>query len=402
MPKAENRLSVVASLAVVALLGLSACNATASADTPGSAGAGSAAAPTTPPVSWVTTPDEQASGVPVDTRVEASAQEGTLTGAALSYVSKKDKKVTVDGTLKSGTWRAGDLLEPGVKYTLALTATDRDGQTTETKRTFRTANLTLDDQIYVQVTPGDGQTVGVGMPVIVTFDLPVVDKANFEKHMSVESTPKQQGSWYWVSSREAHWRPKTYWKPGTKVHVEANLNGVPAGGKRYGELSRTSDFTIGRSVISKVNLKTHMMDVYISGKKANTIPISGGRPGWETRSGTKVIMAKYTNFTMKAESIGLKPGDADYYHDVKVKRALQITHSGEFLHTAPWSVWQQGHSNVSHGCVGMNTANSDWYYANTRIGDIVKTTGSQKGMTMGNGYADWNLSWAAYQKGSAL
>lgn len=408
MPKAENRLSFIASLAVVAMLGLSACNVTASADTTGSAGAGSAGkvgapqAPATPEVSWVTTPDAEASDVPVDTRVKATAEEGTLTGALLSYVSKKDKKVKVDGTLESGTWTAGDLLEPGVKYTLALTATDSDGQATETKRTFRTAKLTLDDQIYVSVTPGDGQTVGVGMPVIVAFDLPVVDKATFEKHMSVESTPKQQGSWYWVSGREAHWRPKTYWKPGTKVHVEANLNGVPAGGKRYGELSRTSDFTIGRSVVAKVNLKTHMMDVYISGKKANTIPISAGRPGWETRSGIKVIMAKYTNFTMKAESIGLQPGDSAYYHDVMVKRALQITHSGEFLHTAPWSVSQQGYSNVSHGCVGMNVPNSDWYYANTRIGDIVKTTGSKKGMTMGNGYADWNLSWAQYQKGSAL
>jgi lipoprotein-anchoring transpeptidase ErfK/SrfK len=240
------------------------------------------------------------------------------------------------------------------------------------------------------------------MPVIATFDLPVVDKATFEKHMEVTSQPAQEGSWYWLSDREAHWRPQNYWKPGTKVHVEANLNGVPAGGGRFGEQTVVTDFTIGRAVIAKVNLTTHMMDVNINGKKAKSIPISGGRPGWETRSGVKVIMEKFTDFTMKADSIGLKEGDKDYYHDVKVKRALRITHSGEFLHSAPWSVAQQGHENVSHGCTGMSDANSIWLYDNMRVGDVVETVGSKKPMTMGNGYADWNLSWATWQQGSAL
>ncbi|MEO7130033.1 MAG: Ig-like domain-containing protein [Dermatophilaceae bacterium] len=417
MTSTKHHLPIISGLAIVAMVGLSACNATATAgttagrtDSTGAAGSSASAAPTqtatptktTPNVKWMTTPDAASSDVPVDTRVTATTEDGTLTDAALSYVSKKGNTVDAPGWLESGTWTATDLLQPGVTYTLDLTAKDADGRTTEIKRTFQTVNLTLDDQIYVKVTPGDGQTVGVGMPVIVTFDLPVVDKANFQKHMTVQTTPKQEGSWYWLSSREAHWRPKAYWQPGTKVHVDANLNGVPAGGNRYGEQSRTSDFTIGRSVIAKVDLKTDQMNVYVSGKNVKTIPVSGGRPGWETRSGVKVIMAKFTNFTMKAESIGLKEGDKDYYHDVTVKRALQLTHSGEFLHSAPWSVSQQGKTNVSHGCTGVSNANSDWIYENMIIGDIVETTGSNKPMKMGNGYADWSLSWANYQKGSAL
>ena len=397
----------LAGLAVVAMLGLTACGGDDPSAAPdGASGAATSSAsatptPTTSPIRWVTTPAAGAKKVGVDTRVVASAEEGTLTKASLSYVSKKGKTVPVKGWLESGTWTSTDLLEPGVTYTLELEGTDADGKPTSTQQTFQTANLTLDDQIYVKVIP-DGQTVGIGMPVIVTFDLPVVDKASFEKHMKVTAKPAQAGSWYWLSSREAHWRPKTYWVPGSKVHVEANLNGVPAGGGRFGEQSRVADFTVGRSVVAKVNLVTHMMDVYISGKKAKTIPISGGRPGWETRSGIKVIMEKHTNFKMKAESIGLKPGDKDYYHDVVVKYALRITHSGEFLHTAPWSVSQQGHANVSHGCTGMSEPSSDWVFANMRIGDVVDTTGSQKPMTMGNGYADWNLSWSRYQQGSAL
>ena len=403
------RQTFVAALAVVGLLGVAACSAEAPVTAAGhdsrTSGTPSTATPTptptTAPVKWVTTPKAGAEDVSVDTRVSARTEDGTLTKASLSYLSKKGNKVPVKGWLESGTWTSSDLLEPGVKYTFSLTATDQSGEQQTTKRSFSTADLTLDDQIWTKVYP-DGGTVGIGMPVIATFDLPVVDKATFEKHMEVTSQPAQEGSWYWLSDREAHWRPQNYWKPGTKVHVEANLNGVPAGGGRFGEQTVVTDFTIGRAVIAKVNLTTHMMDVNINGKKAKSIPISGGRPGWETRSGVKVIMEKFTDFTMKAESIGLKEGDKDYYHDVKVKRALRITHSGEFLHSAPWSVAQQGHENVSHGCTGMSDANSIWLYDTMRVGDVVETVGSKKPMTMGNGYADWNLSWATWQQGSAL
>ncbi len=255
--KSSFRSAVVSGMAVLAVLGVTACSATAPADH-GQArelGVGDASGatqsqaptPTTDPVVFTTTPAADAEDVAVDTRVTASAQKGTLTKASLFYTSKKGNRISVDGTLKGGTWTAGDLLEPGVTYTLTMEATDADGKTTQTTKTFHTANLTLDDQVDVAVSPRDGGTVGIGMPVVVRFDLPVVDKASFEKHMKVTATPAQAGSWYWLSSREAHWRPKTYWKAGTKVHVEADLNGVPAGGGRYGQMSRTSDFTIGRS-----------------------------------------------------------------------------------------------------------------------------------------------------------
>ncbi len=413
----KSRPAVVASLAAVAVIGLSACNATANAGATSpaspvasSAGATSSSAPattsstptpTTPPVSWSTNPDDEASKVPVDTRVTASAEQGTLTEAALSYVSKKGNVVPVKGDLKGGTWTAGDLLEPGVTYTLALTADDESGAATTTERTFSTAKLTLDDQIYVAVSPRDGGTVGIGMPVIVRFDLPVTDRAAFEKHMTVTAQPAQAGSWYWLNSKEAHWRPQTYWKAGSKVHVDIETNGVKSG-DRFGQMSRTADFTVGRSVIAKVDLKKHQMGVYISGKLVKTIPVTGGQPGFITRSGVKVIMDKQTDITMKAETIGLKKGDPGYYPETPVKWALRVTNSGEFLHSAPWSVKDQGHTNVSHGCTGMSDANGAWVYKNMQIGDVVETTGTDRSMTMGNGYADWNLDWATWKKGSAL
>lgn len=400
-------------MAVLAMLGVTACssgspNASGNPATPATAGAAGSGSETPSPttttqsVALKTTPADQARDVPVDTRVTASAEKGTLTGASLSYMSKKGNRVPVRGTLDGGTWTAGDLLEPGVTYTLAMQATDADGKTTETTQTFQTVDLTLGQQVDVSVSPRDGGTVGIGFPVVVRFDLPVVDRAAFEKRMKVTSTPAQAGSWYWLSSKEAHWRPRTYWKPGTKVHVEADLNGVPAGGGRWGQLSRTSDFTIGRSVIAKVNLKTDTMDVMINGKLARRVNVTGGRPGFITRSGVKVIMDKQTNITMKAETIGLKKDDPNYYADTLVKYAMRVTNSGEFLHSAPWSVADQGHRNVSHGCTGMSEADAGWLYQNVTIGDVVETTGTDRPMTMGNGYADWNLTPAQWAAGSAL
>ena len=409
--RSKLRTVVAASLAVLAMLAATACNSAGTTVSPNRAAtgtaapnrAGSAAASrAAEPVTFTTTPVDDATGVAVDTRVTASAQKGTLTRASLSYTSKKGNRVSVQGALEGGTWTAGDLLEPGVTYTLSLEGKDTDGTTTETTRTFRTADLTLDEQIYVAISPRDGGRVGIGLPVVARFDLPVKDKATFEKHMKVTTQPAQSGSWYWLSPKEAHWRPRTYWTAGTKVHVEADLNGVPAGGGRFGQMSRTSDFTIGRALVAKVNLRTDQMDVYINGTRTMRIAITGGRAGFETRSGSKVIMDKQTNITLRAETIGLKKDDPNYYPDTKVKYAMRVTNSGEFLHSAPWSVADPGKRNVSHGCTGMSEANAGWLYANVRIGDVVETTGTGRNMTMGNGYADWNLSWAQWSAGSAL
>ena len=89
-------------------------------------------------------------------------------------------------------------------------------------------------------------------------------------------------------------------------------------------------------------------------------------------------------------------------YSLRVKYAMRITSSGEFLHAAPWNAAYFGSRNASHGCVGMSTANAAWLFNRTLIGDPVVTTGSSRGMEYGNGYSDWNMSYAKYKKGSAL
>jgi lipoprotein-anchoring transpeptidase ErfK/SrfK len=340
-----------------------------------------------------------ATDVPVDRRLRVTAENGRLT-----TVSVHSKSGAVAGRMSGdgSSWTAGTLLEPGTSYTVTSVAQDDSGQVVTKHTRFRTADLTLDQQTYPSFAPLAGQTVGVGMPVIVKFDVPVTDHATIQKHLQVVSQPAQHGSWHWISDNEVHWRPASYWKPGTKVTVNADINGVPAGHGIFGQLDRSSTFTIGASHVYKVNIQTDQLKVYDNGHLTRTIPITTGMPGFTTRSGTKVIIEKDRFHTMNSETIGIDPNSALGYNIKDVEYAMRLTYSGEFLHAAPWSVADQGHANVSHGCTGMSTANAGWLYHHSQIGDVVEYTGSSKMMTLTNGYGDWNVPFSQYKTGSAL
>src|SRR3990170_759074 len=220
--------------------------------------------------------------------------------------------------------------------------------------------------------------------------------------MTVTSAPRQPGTWHWVNDNEVHWRPRTYWRAGSHVTVDLDINSVDAGGGIYGQESRHVEFDIGDSVVSRIDVAANTLRVFVNGDLARTIPISAGKPGWETRSGTKVIIEKFRRKRMNAATIGVDRDDPEYYNLSNVQYALRVTYSGEFLHAAPWSVGSQGSANVSHGCVGMSVADAAWLYDITKRGDVVEVTGSDRQMTLYNGYGDWNLDFADYRTGSAL
>jgi lipoprotein-anchoring transpeptidase ErfK/SrfK len=340
-------------------------------------------------------------GVPVSEDIELTASDGTFSDVVV-HVGKGRK--TLDGELSAdeSTWSSTQELEPNRRYRIEAVAVDAAGLETESSTTFRTDKLTLAEQTYPSMAPLDGETVGVGMPVIVKFDVAVSDHKAIEKHLSVESTPKQKGSWYWVNDNEVHWRPKHYWKPGTDVTVNADINSVDAGNGVYGQLDRSISFHVGDSIVSKVDVDAHQMKVFINGDLARTMPISAGKPGFITRSGTKVIVNKQRVKTMDAATIGI-PKDSPEYYNLEVEYAMRVTFSGEFLHAAPWSAGSQGIANTSHGCVGMSETNAAWLFNLTHgRGDVVEVTGSDRHMTLTNGYGDWNLPFKEYKDGSAL
>ncbi len=300
-------------------------------------------------------------------------------------------------------WVSRTEFQAASRYRVTSTAVDGNGLANSYESGFRTRALSLDEQTYPSFVPLEGQTVGVGMPVIVRFDVPVSDQASIEKHLEVTSKPAQAGSFHWISNTEVHWRPRTYWQPGTDVTVKADIGGVSAGNGIYGQKDRVLNFHVGDSMVSKVDMNSHQMRVFRNGKQIRTIPITTGeQPKFTTRSGTKVIVEKFRHKRMNSETIGIDPASADGYDLDDVEYAMRVTYTGEFIHAAPWSVGQQGNSNVSHGCTGMSTANAGWLYDNSLVGDVVQYTGTDRGTDLTNGFGDWNESFADYKAGSAL
>jgi lipoprotein-anchoring transpeptidase ErfK/SrfK len=384
---------------ILAALALSACD---SKDVPGASAitgddSSESATPTVTPLHVVANVKKGASDVPVSTELAVAADGGTITAVD---ASSSEGKLPGDISSDGAAWQASARLEPGTSYVVRTTARRDDGKQVTRTTKFSTQDLTLDEQTYPSVAPLADETVGVGMPVIVTFDVPVTDRASFEKHMTVTSTPAQQGAWHWLSDTEAHWRPKTYWKAGTDVHVDVDVNSIPAGNGIYGQESRELDFHVGAAHIYKVNAQTHQMKVFSNGKLLRTLPITTGKPGFTTRSGTKVIIEKFASKRMNSETVGI--GGSEAYDIDDVQWAMRLTYSGEFIHAAPWSVGSQGYANVSHGCTGMSTDNAKWLYDMSRRGDVVEYTGTDRPMTFDNGYGDWNESFKQFAKGSAL
>ncbi|QNN53186.1 L,D-transpeptidase [Nocardioides mesophilus] len=408
--RAHARRRAVLAGAAVLSVALAGCTAAADSDGPAAAGSPSAgqsesaASPEAPAVSVASISDNLPAGeagVPVDQQVKLTADQGTFQSVEVTFGAKKEK---LAGELSEGdrVWTSTDRLEPGLLYTVRSVAVDADGLTKRDKTSFRTEDLSLDQQTYPSIAPLGGETVGVGMPVIVRFDVPVTDRASIEKHLSVSSSPAQVGAWHWISDNEVHWRPKTYWKPGTDVRVTADINSIPAGNGIYGQLSRSTSFHVGDAMVSKIDVAAHQMRVFRNGELLRTIPISAGKPGFTTRSGTKVIIEKFRSKRMDAATTGISPDNPEYYNLSNVEYAMRVTYSGEFLHAAPWSVGSQGNANVSHGCVGMSTADAGWLFNLTKRGDVVEVTGTDREMTLTNGYGDWNETFQEYRQGSAL
>src|SRR6476469_5597761 len=399
-PRARRVLVGAATLALA--LPLAACNNDSTTPTDRSAAQpdGSAApAAAVDPVRVQLNVPRGATDVPVDRMLKVTA-----TGGSLDSVRVSSAAGALPGRLgKDGSsWQAQGRLEPGQHYVVTSVAERSDGRRVTRTAKFRTEPLTLDQQTFASVAPLQGETVGVGMPVIVTFDVPVTDKAAIEKHMSVSAQPAQAGAWHWLSDTEVHWRPKTYWKAGSDVSVNVDVNSVPAGAGIYGQESRHVDFHIGDAHVYKVNAQTDEMQVFSNGRLLRTIPVTTGKPGFTTRSGTKVIVEKFASKRMDSETIGIGKDSAEGYNIDNVQWAMRLTYSGEFIHAAPWSESSQGVANVSHGCTGLSTENAGWLYAMTRRGDVVQYTGSDRPMEFTNGYGDWNESFATYRAGSAL
>ncbi|MEU2712201.1 L,D-transpeptidase [Streptomyces sp. NPDC007205] len=244
-----------------------------------------------------------------------------------------------------------------------------------------------------RVNISDGQTVGVGMPISVTFSRPVLaaERKAVESWLRVQTSSGTTGAWSWLKDQNlldgqrVDFRPGTaYWKPGAKVTLRLGSHGV-------------RHFTVGRSLVATVDASRHEMTVRTGGA-TQRIPVTTGQPGMDTWNGTMVVMDKQSKVLMDSRTVGL---GAEYRGDYFW--AVHLTTSGTYVHQNPRADTEAGHRNVTHGCVGLATdGTAKRFYDQVRVGDVVTVTGSDKAtVAAGNGYGDWNLTWKQWLEHSA-
>ena len=348
-----------------------------------------------PSVSLTLTPGPKSHDVAPGRSVTATAEGGTLTKVTLTGA---------DGTVVKGSltdhrtaWRAGEKLGFGKTYTLTARAVDDDGQRLVKRSRFTTAVPSR--QVSVWPAVEDGATVGVGMPISLQFSGPVANKAVVERTLHVKTSPHTTGDFHWFSDSWVVWRPKEHWQPGTKVTLDAEIYGRHFGNGVYGAQDVSTDMTIGRQVVAVANGKTHQMNVWINGKKVKRIPISMGDRKHPTPHGTYGVMGEYHNYTMDSSTYGVPVKSPDGYK-IKIKLATRMSYSGIFYHSAPWSLADQGHRNVSHGCINMSTADARWLMRNSKLGDlitVVKSGGERLEPT--DGFSFWQMPWQKWRNG---
>ncbi|GAA3995751.1 Ig-like domain-containing protein [Streptomyces plumbiresistens] len=340
-----------------------------------------------------------------DKPIEITAEDGD---GRITDVTAKDSagrylagELSADG----GRWHSTTPLAANARYTVRVSTEDEDGAPGRRVLDFDTSKPLTKKRLKVTFGPKAG-TYGVGQPITAELSRPVKDKAQravVERALKVDSMPAVDGGWHWVDDKELHYRPKEYWPAQATIQVRSNLDGIKISDRLWGGTSKPLKITTGDRVIAVTDASSHVMTVYKNGEVIKEIPVTTGKPGFETRNGVKVVLAKEYFVRMRGTSIGIAEGSAESY-DLPVYYATRVTWSGEYVHAAPWSVGSQGSANVSHGCTGMSTDNAAWFFKNVREGDLVEVVNSD-GNTMesfGNGFGDWNLAWKNWRGGSAL
>ncbi|GGV27737.1 hypothetical protein GCM10010182_58250 [Actinomadura cremea] len=344
------------------------------------------------------TPANGTTKVKPDGTIEVKVADGTL-----QKVTVQGEGSQITGKLSSdrSTWRSDRTMTPDTRYTVTAVAAD-EGKTQTATSSFSTLDPAQTLEI-TDVTPNlKGEEIGVGAPIIVSFNRPVQNRAAVEKVLEVTPEKAVEGAWRWVDDKRVIYRTKTYWEPHQKIKFEADLAGLNVGGGVYGEADEQATLTVGAEQITKGDIGEHHMTVYRDGKKLRTIPFSAGNGTtreYTTTSGVHLLMGKENPVTMV--SPGRKPGDPGYYKTV-VNHGVRFSNSGEYTHAMASTVGVQGSANVSHGCLNLSPKNAKWYYDIMQRGDVLKLTGSDRDLEPDNGWGYWQLSFSQWKEGSAL
>ncbi|MFH9862301.1 Ig-like domain-containing protein [Streptomyces sp. NPDC017202] len=344
-------------------------------------------------------PKDGAKSVDTSGALKVTAAKGKLTEVVVKDAegAKVDGEISADGA----GWTPSTHLAAATKYQVHAVAKDAEGRTAAEDASFTT--LTPENTFVGTFTPEDGSTVGVGMPFSVRFTRGITAPDDVEKAIRIKTVPAVDVQGHWFGNDRLDFRPEKYWKAGTKVTVELNLDGVEGRKGVYGKQSKTVSFTIGRDQVSVVDAKKHTMKVMQEGKVVKTLPVTTGKAGYATWNGQMVISEKFTVTRMNGDTVGY---DGEY--DIKdVPHAMRLTDSGTFVHGNYWGGDAFGNYNASHGCIGLRDVRGGydsgvpaaWFFNHSMTGDVVVVKNSTDPVVSpSNGLNGWNIPWAEWTK----
>jgi lipoprotein-anchoring transpeptidase ErfK/SrfK len=226
--------------------------------------------------------------------------------------------------------------------------------------------------------PVNGSTVGVAKPIIINFQRPIADAGMAEQAIHISSTPPVAGKFYWMTPTQLRWRPLSFWPAHTAVHIDA--------------AGTMSDFMTGDTLLATADDATHQLIVTRNGVVEKTFPMSMGMAagGHQTANGTYYVLEKLPSVVMDSSTYGV-PVNSAYGYKVTVTDAVRFDNSGNFVHSAPWSVADQGKRDVSHGCINLAPADAKWFYSNFGSGDPIVVRNSVGTYSKNDGSNDWQM-----------
>lgn len=370
--------------------------------------------PSPHPATVTISPGSGARDVDPRTPVAVTATAGSL--VAVQMVNEAGNEI--DGVLTSDnrTWKPSMPLGFGRTYTLKIVGRGSDTTITTTlTSSFSTVVPVRQSAVRLTTTADtplrDGDTYGVGTVVVARFDEHIPNRAAAERSLRVITNPPLEGAWTWVDEQTAHWRPQRYYSPGTIITVAADLYGVALGDGLYGQEDARVRLRVGDAHLTVADDATKQVTVYENGNLVRTMPTSMGMGGSQTigghtfsfwtQPGVYTVMDKARAVVMDSSTYGLPLNSRLGYRET-INYATRISTDGIYLHELDDTVWAQGNTNVSHGCLNLNADNARWFYQFSQPGDVVevRNTGGAPLAIWQNG--DWSVPWNQWLAGSAL
>ncbi|MEU1556119.1 Ig-like domain-containing protein [Streptomyces scabiei] len=401
--RTRRRKGALAVLPVLMLLAVTACGGGGGSDTGSDGGKGKGSDRTASDKAAATgaseavvsiAPKNGADSVATSGALKVSAAKGKL--SEVTVENDKGEKIAGEISGDGASWTPSIHLNSATEYKVHAVAKDSEGREAAEDSSFTT--LTPKNTFVGIFTPEDGSKVGVGMPFSIRFTRGITASDDVEKAITVKTDPPVDVKGHWFGNDRLDFRPEKYWKAGTKVTVDLNLDGVEGRDGVYGEQSKKVSFTIGRSQVSVVDVKKLTMKVKRDGKVIKTIPVTTGKPGMESWNGQMVISERLRVTRMNGETVGY---GGEY--DIKdVPDAMRLTNSGTFIHGNYWGGDAFGNYNASHGCIGLRDtrggydrkAPGAWFFDHSMVGDVVVVKNSNDRIVdPDNGFNGWNMDW---------